>query len=101
MQNPFLQRNFQIQWSKLTPEHIEKDIELALNNAKTEIETISSQDLKQVNYDSVMGAQRRALEPLSRAWGLLNHLSSVADNAAQRKAYNAMLPKVSDFYSSL
>ena len=41
------------------------------------------------------------VEKLSRAWGVISHLNSVADNPAQREAYNLMLPKVTEFWTTL
>ena len=42
-----------------------------------------------------------ATERLSRAWGAVSHLNSVADTPELRAAYGAMLPKVTAFMSSL
>ena len=42
-----------------------------------------------------------ATERLSRAWGAVSHLNSVADTPALRAAYNAALPKVTEFWTRL
>jgi oligopeptidase A len=42
-----------------------------------------------------------ATERLSRAWGSVSHLNSVADTPELRAAYNAALPKVTEFYTRL
>jgi oligopeptidase A len=42
-----------------------------------------------------------ATERLSRAWGAVNHLNSVADTTELRAAYNAALPKVTEFFTRL
>jgi oligopeptidase A len=42
-----------------------------------------------------------ATERLGRAWGAVNHLNAVADTPALRAAYNAALPKVTEFYTRL
>jgi oligopeptidase A len=42
-----------------------------------------------------------ATENLSRAWGAVSHLNSVADTAELRAAYNAALPRVTEFWTRL
>ncbi|MEK6244964.1 MAG: M3 family metallopeptidase [Pseudomonadota bacterium] len=42
-----------------------------------------------------------ATERLSRAWGQVEHLHAVLDSPALRKAYNACLPKITQFWTEL
>jgi oligopeptidase A len=42
-----------------------------------------------------------ATERLGRAWGAVSHLNSVADTPELRAAYNAALPRVTDFWTRL
>jgi oligopeptidase A len=42
-----------------------------------------------------------ATESLSRSWGVISHLNSVADTPELRAAYGDMLPKVTAFFSGL
>lgn len=42
-----------------------------------------------------------ATESLSRSWGVISHLNSVADTPELRAAYGEMIPKVTAFFSSL
>jgi len=42
-----------------------------------------------------------ATERLSRAWGQVEHLHGVMDNPPLREAYNASLPKVTQFWTEL
>ena len=101
MTHPFLSRQFEVHWSTLTPDAVEPDITLALENARAAIAAIKTQDPAAATYASTFEALEAATEPLSRAWGLLQHLDSVSDNPAQRKALNAMLPAVTEFYSAI
>lgn len=97
----FLDPAFHIRWSTLTAETIEPSIRHALAEAKHAVEEISTQPATEATYDSSFLALENATESLSNGWGRLNHLDSVSDNPAQRKALNNLLPEVSDFYSSL
>src|SRR5262245_32042542 len=42
-----------------------------------------------------------ANERLHRAWGIVGHLNAVMNNPALREAYNANLPKVTEYYTEL
>ena len=42
-----------------------------------------------------------ATERLGRAWGAVSHLNSVADTPELRAAYNAALPRVTEFWTRL
>src|SRR5436190_2266596 len=42
-----------------------------------------------------------ATERLSRSWGQVEHLHGVLDSPALREAYNASLPKVTQFWTEL
>lgn len=99
--HPFLADDFHIRWSTLTPEHIEDDIQLALQRAKDNIASICDQPEESLSYESTFGALESASKDLEAGWGRLNHLDAVADNEAQRSALNTMLPEVSAFYASI
>jgi oligopeptidase A len=99
--HPFLAPDFHVRWSTLVPEAIEPDIRHALDLAKQRIEEICDQETSEATYESTFLALENATEELGHGWGRLNHLDSVSDNPAQREALNAMLPEVTDFYSSI
>ena len=99
--HPFLSPAFHVRWSTLTPEHIEPDIQHALERATQAVAAIADQDPASASYESTFLALEQATEELSRGWERLNHLDSVADHPAQREALNRMLPAVTEFYSSI
>ncbi|BCU76322.1 M3 family metallopeptidase [Luteolibacter sp. LG18] len=99
--HPFLDESFHVRWSTLVPEAVEPDIRHALAQAKDRLDAIRAADLAALTYENTFAALEKATEPLSRGWGLLNHLDSVNDGPEQRAALNAMLPEVSDFYASI
>ena len=101
MHHPFLADDFEVKWSTLVPSAIEPDIRHGLELANARIEEICGQDPARATYETTFGALERASEELDRGWSRLNHLDSVADDPEQRAGLNAMLPEVSDFYSSI
>jgi oligopeptidase A len=98
--HPFLQTDFHIQWSTLTPDHIEADISRALNDARAAVDAVAAQE-PPLTYENSLAALDDGLETLNRAWGLVSHLDSVANSPELRAAHNAMLPKVSEFYAGI
>ncbi len=99
--HPFLAKDFLPDWSSLTPEHVKTDITKALESAKENISSICSLSFDTLTYENTFQAFEDASEDLSRGWGRLRHLDSVADNPEQRAALNEMLPIVSEFYSTI
>lgn len=99
--HPFLDPTFQVRWSLLTPDTIEPSILHALAQAKENIEKIATQPPAEATYSSTFLALENATEALSRGWGRLHHLDSVADSPAQRQALTKLIPQVTEFYSSL
>lgn len=104
MQHRFLQKDFHIRWSALTPGHIEADINRALKDAQTAIDSIAARSgnpVKELTYENTVAALDQAIELLSHAWGLVGHLDSVCNSTELRDAHNAMLPLVTEFYSGI
>lgn len=52
-------------------------------------------------YEDTLRALDEATEPLSRAMAVVEHLESVATSDALRSAYDAVLPEVTAFWSSI
>ena len=105
MKHPFLQKDFHIRWSALTPEHIESDIAKALTDAQAVVDTIAARSSdpaeETLTYETTIAQLDKGLETLNRAWGLVSHLDSVCNSPELREAYNKMLPKVTEFFSSI
>lgn len=98
--HPFLSDDFHIQWSTLTPDHIEADITKALDEAQAAVDAVAAQQ-PPLTYANTIAALDDGLETLNRAWGLVSHLDSVNNSPELRAAHNAMLPKVSEFFASI
>ena len=103
MEKPFLADKFQIAWSELKPEYIVSDITEAIEIAQNQVDLISQPCPAgdELTFENTLIALESAYESLSRPWGLVSHLDSVSNSDPLREAYNAMLPKVSEFYSKV
>ena len=99
--NPFLNPEFEIKWSALTPDQIEAAIDEALVLAKANVDSIASQDIASATYESTFLSLEDASETLDHAWGKVAHLQSVADEPELRDVHNKMLPKVTAFSSGV
>ena len=97
----FLSPAFTPAWSRLTAERVEPDITAALADAEARFAAIAAQDPAGVSYESVLGAFDEAAATLDRAWVRVQHLDAVSNSPALRAAHNAMLPKVTDFYTRI
>ncbi len=96
---PFLQKDFHIDWSRLTPENVGPDIEQALADAQKNLDALAGSPIKDVSFENTLIALEGATEDLSVAWGKVGHLDSVCNSDELREAYNAMLAKVSEFFA--
>lgn len=99
--HPFLDNDFHIRWSTLTPDRVVVDITKALEDATQRIDAVCRTDRGRMNFASTFLAFEEALVPLNEAWGKVSHLDSVCDSPALREVYNEMLPKVSEFFARL
>jgi oligopeptidase A len=103
-EHPFLQNDPFIPWSQLTPDRVEPDIRFALTEAEAELTAIRrlvAAPTETLTYANTLAALEHATEQLSQAWGKVSHLDSVCNSPELRKAYKAMLPEVTDFFSAI
>jgi len=100
MNNPLLNPAPHVDYPLIKAEHIEPAISALLARARAELQAISQKDIA-LGWDAIVAPFDDALDALSRSWGVVGHLNAVMDQAEWRKAFNLMLPQVTDFYTAL
>jgi len=100
MTNPLLSFDTLPLFDQIRPEHVEPAMAQLLEQANAALETVTQAQFTP-SWDAIARHLNVATERLSRAWGVVSHLNSVADTPELRAAYNAALPKVTEFYTGL
>ncbi|NBU49705.1 MAG: M3 family peptidase [Betaproteobacteria bacterium] len=100
MDNPLLDCSGLPQFNRIRAPHIEPAVDELLNQAQTALEAALAESTPP-RYEAVSAILDVANERLGRAWGAVNHLNAVADTPELRAAYNACLPKVTDFHTRM
>ena len=98
--NPLLDFSDLPLFDRIRPEHISPAMDVLLQDANTALEAVTSPAFP-ASWNAISGTLDVATEKLGRAWGSVSHLNSVADTPELRAAYNAVLPKVTEFWTRL
>jgi oligopeptidase A len=97
-QNPLLDQAGLPRFDAIRPEHIAPAVDELLVAANTALDLATS-DAVAADYDALSGVLDVAIDKLSRAWGMVGHLTAVADSPELRAAYNEAMPRVVEFYT--
>ncbi len=100
MTNPLLDFSDLPLFDRIKPEHVAPAIDELLLAAEVALEKVTLPDFP-ANWVGIAATLDVATEQLGRAWGAVSHLNSVADTPELRAAYNAALPKVTEFWTRL
>ncbi|MBC7735114.1 MAG: M3 family metallopeptidase [Bacteriovorax sp.] len=96
--NPLLDQAGLPRFDAIRPEHIAPAVDELLVAANTALDLATS-DAVPAAYDALSGVLDVAIDKLSRAWGMVGHLTAVADSPELRAAYNEAMPRVVEFYT--
>ena len=99
-QNPLIDFSDLPLFDRILPEHVDPAIDQLLIQADLALEQVTAADFP-ARWADIAAVLDIATEKLSRAWGAVSHLNSVADAPALRAAYNAALPKVTEYWTRL
>jgi oligopeptidase A len=87
-------------YSEVKPSDIEPAIDFLLQQAEKAVSHAIDPNTP-ASWNNLLEPLEDATEALSRSWGVISHLNSVADTPELRVAYGEMMPKVTAFFSSL
>ena len=96
--NPLLDQAGLPRFDAIRPKHIAPAVDELLVAANTAL-ALATSDAVAADYDALSGVLDVAIDKLSRAWGMVGHLTAVADSPELRAAYNETMPKVVEFYT--
>ena len=98
MQNPLLDFSGLPRFSAVRPEHVAPAMETLLGEARAALERAAA-GTGAPDWDTFVEPLDDAVERLVRAWSQVRNLNSVVSTPALRDAFNAALPRVTDFFS--
>jgi oligopeptidase A len=100
MTNPLLDFSDLPLFDRIQPEHVGPAVDELMAKADAALETVTAPDFP-ASWAGIARVLDVATENLGRAWGAVSHLNSVADTPELRAAYNAALPRVTEFWTRL
>ncbi len=100
MDNPLLEISGLPAFSAIKANHIEAAIDAILSKNRKTITALLT-DNTQYSWDKLIKPLEDRTDVLNRTWSPVQHLHSVADNEELRAAYNACLPKLTDYSTEL
>jgi len=100
MNNPLLQTDGLPLFASIVPADIEPAIDQLLKDNRAEIQSLLNNN-QTVSWENTLQSTEDLDDRLNRAWSPASHLHSVADNDELRQAYNACLPKLSDYATEM
>ena len=100
MSNPLLNFDGLPRFDEIRPEHVTPAIETLLNRCKTVVAGLEA-PMTDITWDNFVTPLDDCTEQLSRAWGIVGHLSAVVDTPELRAAYNENIPRITEFWTSL
>ena len=100
MTNPLLDFADLPQFDAVQPAHVEPAMDSLLVQAQAALEQVTTPEFP-AQWKALAQVLDVATERLGRAWGVINHLNAVADSPELRATYNAVLPKVTEFWTRL
>ncbi|TXH68903.1 MAG: M3 family peptidase [Thiothrix sp.] len=100
MHNPLLQTNGLPQFTAIQAEHVEPALEQVLQENREWLVRRLAVPV-QPTWDNLIYPLDEAGDRLERVWSPVSHLNAVANTESLRTAYNACLPKLSDYHTEM
>jgi len=96
MSNPLLSMKGLPPFSDIKAEHVEPAVDTLLAECRHNVETLLREN-KTYTWDNLVRPIEDIDEKLSRSWSPVSHMNSVVNSDELRDAYNACLPKLSEY----
>jgi oligopeptidase A len=95
-ENPLLTMTGLPPFSRITAEHVEPAIDTLLAENRKTVEALLAAT-EDYTWDNLIQPLEDMDDRLSRVWSPISHMNSVVNSEALRAAYNACLPKLSEY----
>ncbi len=100
MTNPLLTTNSLPLFARIKPNHIEEAIDQILAENRSKIAELLEDD-KRYSWKNLAEPLEELDDRLSRAWSPVSHINSVVSSDELRAAYNACLPKLTEYSTEM
>ena len=100
MNNPLLTSATLPPFSEIKPSHIEPAIDHLLEECRA-IVKITTQITEPFSWENLVNPIEKTEDRLNKAWSPVSHINSVVNNNDIREAYNACLPKLSQYSTEM
>lgn len=100
MTNPLLEIIGLPDFAAIRPEDVEPAVDTVLSENRVAVERLLQQP-RPYTWTNLVQPLEELEDRLARVWSPVSHLNSVANNKALRTAYNACLPKLSEYSTEL
>jgi len=98
LDNPLLDFSGLPRFADITPDHVAPAIGHLIEEARA---AKAQTNAAPPTWDEFVAPMEDANERLARAWGQVEHLHAVLDSPSLRDAYNATLPKITQYWTEL
>src|SRR5687768_13674755 len=96
--NPLLDFSDLPRFSAIRPEHVGPAMDTLIEQGREVVERLGALDAAPT-WESFVEPLDNANERMGRAWSQVSHLNAVMNSPELRDAYNAALPKVTQFFA--
>ena len=100
MNNPLLETTGLPRFAQIHPEHAEPAIDTILAQSRATVQQLLAAN-SIYTWANLIQPLEDMGERLNRAWSPVSHMNSVVNSDALRAAYNACLPKLSDYSTEM
>ena len=100
MSNPLVELTGLPPFSHIRPEHAEPAVDTLLAECRATVHRLLEEN-STYSWDNLVQPLEDVEDKLDRAWSPVSHMNSVVNSEDLRQAYNACLPKLSDYATEM